>query len=262
MSKAEPLLETASVDRAELSKFQAMADRWWDPAGPLRPLHLMNPVRIDWLLRQARRHRGAGEGRRPLEGLALLDVGCGGGLLAEPLARLGARVTAIDPEPANIEAARAHAAAAGLAIDYRIATLEELLGEGRRFDLVAALEVIEHVPDPAAFACALGRAARPGGLLVVATLSRTLASWVLAIVAAERLLGWLPPGTHSWGRFLKASELARHVRAAGFRPVDLTGIAYDPAYERFHTVRDPSVNYMLAAVRDSSDGGDGGGGVA
>jgi 2-polyprenyl-6-hydroxyphenyl methylase/3-demethylubiquinone-9 3-methyltransferase len=250
MGKAEQRAEPATVDPAELGKFQALAERWWDPAGPLRPLHLMNPVRIDWLLRQARAHLPTGPGRRPLDGLAVLDVGCGGGLLAEPLARLGARVTGIDPEPANIEAAERHAAAQGLAIDYRASTLEAIVAEGRRFDLVAALEVVEHVPDPAAFTDALARATRPGGLVVLATLSRTLASWVLAIVAAEYLLGWLPRGTHRWGRFLKPSELARWLRAAGLRPVDLTGVAWEPAYERFVTSPDPSVNYMLAAVRD------------
>lgn len=254
MGKAEQRATTATVDPAELGKFQALAERWWDPTGPLRPLHLMNPVRIDWLLGQARAHLSTAPGRRPLADLAVLDVGCGGGLLAEPLARLGARVTAIDPEPANIEAAGRHARAQGLSIDYRASTLEALVGEGRRFDLVAALEVVEHVPDPAAFTDALARATRPGGLVVLATLSRTLASWVLAIVAAEYLLGWLPRGTHRWGRFLKPSELARYLRAAGLRPVALTGLAYEPAYERFTATPDPSVNYMLAAVRDAPGG--------
>jgi 2-polyprenyl-6-hydroxyphenyl methylase/3-demethylubiquinone-9 3-methyltransferase len=243
-----------TVDRAELDKFQAMAARWWDPHGPLRPLHFMNPVRIDWLLRQCRAHLAWAGGRRPLTGLAVLDVGCGGGLLAEPLARLGATVTGIDPEPANLEVAAEHARAAGLAIDYRAATAEEVAAEGRRFDLVTALEVVEHVPDPDAFVRALAATTRPGGLVVLSTLSRTLAAWVAAIVAAEYLLGWLPKGTHAWGRFLKPSELAARARAAGLRPVGLTGLAYEPAYERFTTSRDPAVNYMLAAVRDPVGG--------
>lgn len=250
MGKAEDPAALDTVDRAELAKFRAMAERWWDPAGPLRPLHLMNPVRIDWLLRQCRAHLPCAAGRRPLAGLAALDVGCGGGLLAEPLARLGATVTGIDPEPANIRIAAEHARATGLAIDYRAASVEEIAAEGRRFDLVAALEVVEHVPDPAAFVQALARVTRPGGLVVLSTLSRTLAAWVAAILAAERLFGWLPRGTHDWQRFLEPSELARYARAAGLRPVDLTGLAFEPAYERFVTTRDPSVNYMLAAVRD------------
>lgn len=251
MSKAEAPAALETIDRAELSKFRAMADRWWDPAGPLRPLHLMNPVRIDWLLRQCRAHLPCAAGRRPLAGLGALDVGCGGGLLAEPLARLGATVTGIDPEPANLRVAAEHARATGLAIDYRAASVEEIAAEGRRFDLVAALEVIEHVPDPPSFVRALARVTRPGGLVLLSTLSRTLAAWAAAILAAERLLGWLPRGTHDWQRFLKPSELARHLRGAGLRPVDLTGLAFEPAYERFTTTRDPSVNYMLAAVRDS-----------
>lgn len=237
-------------DPAELERFRAMAARWWDPNGPLRPLHLMNPARLDWLLRQVRAHLPVKPVRRLLSGLTVLDVGCGGGLLAEPLARLGGAVVAIDPEPANVEVARRHAADAELAIDYRACTLEEVAAEGRRFDLVTALEVIEHVPDPETFARGLATVARPGGLVVLSTLSRTFSAWVQAIVAAEYLLGWLPPGTHRWQKFLKPAELARHLRAAGLRPVALTGLAYDPAYARFTTCREPSVNYMLAAVRD------------
>lgn len=243
-----------TVDRAELDKFRAMAARWWDPYGPLRPLHLMNPTRIDWLLGQCRAHLPWAGGRRPLAGLTVLDVGCGGGLLAEPLARLGAVVTGIDPEPANLEVAREHARAAALEIGYEAASVEEIAAGGRRFDLVTALEVVEHVPDPAAFLRAAAATVRPGGLFVLSTLSRTLASWVAAIVAAEYLLGWLPRGTHDWGRFLKPSELAAHLRAAGLRPVGLTGLAYEPAYERFATCRDPGVNYMIAAVRDEVGG--------
>ncbi|BCX17454.1 MAG: ubiquinone biosynthesis O-methyltransferase [Geminicoccaceae bacterium] len=243
-----------TVDRAELDKFRAMAARWWDPHGPLRPLHLMNPTRIDWLLGQCRAHLTWAGGRRPLAGLEVLDVGCGGGLLAEPLTRLGATVTGIDPEPANLEVAREHARVAGLAIGYEAARVEDIAARGCRFDLVTALEVVEHVPDPAAFVRAAAATVRPGGLFVLSTLSRTLASWVAAIVAAEYLLGWVPRGTHDWGRFLKPSELAAHLRAAGLRPVGLTGLAYEPAYERFTTCRDPGVNYMIAAVRDAVGG--------
>ncbi|MDX6750809.1 bifunctional 2-polyprenyl-6-hydroxyphenol methylase/3-demethylubiquinol 3-O-methyltransferase UbiG [Geminicoccaceae bacterium 1502E] len=239
------------TDPEELAKFGPLARRWWDPAGPMRPLHKLNPLRLDYIIASACRILGrARTGRRPLEGVTVLDVGCGGGLLCEPLARLGATVTGIDPEPANVETARWHAAESGLEIAYEATTVEDLAAAGRRFDLVLAMEVVEHVPDPAAFVAALGEVTRPGGALMMATLSRTMKAWALAIVGAEYILGWLPPGTHSWKRFLRPSELASHLRNAGLRIEDITGVTYEAAYDRFATCRAVDVNYMLAAVRD------------
>lgn len=239
------------VDPAELAKFRELGRRWWDSDGPMRPLHRLNPLRIDETLAQACQLLGLRrEGRKPLAGIRLLDVGCGGGLLAEPLCRLGATVTAIDPEPANVEAARWHRDEAGLEINYRATTLEKVAAGGERFDLVTALEVIEHVPEPQAFAQSLARCVRPGGAVMLSTLSRTTASWLLGIVAAERLLRWLPVGTHDWQRFVKPSELAGMLRTAGLRPAQVTGIRWDPAHDRFETSRAVEVNYMMSAVRD------------
>ena len=243
------------LETAELAKFETLDEAWWDPEGPMRPLHRLNPARLLWIRTQAVHHFGRDPGsRRPLEGLAVLDVGCGGGLLAEPLARLGARVTGIDPVRRNIEIAQAHATARGLTIDYRIATLEELVVRHETFDLVLALEVVEHVADPATFAHELAAVTRPGGLVVLSTLARTLRAFLLGVVAAEYVLGWLPPGTHDWRRFLRPSELGRLLRAAGLVPRAVTGLAYDAAHDRFTLVRDPSVNYMLAAVRPPAGG--------
>lgn len=239
------------TDPEELAKFEPLARRWWDPAGPMRPLHKMNPLRLDYIIGNACRILGRERtGRRPLEGVSVLDVGCGGGLLCEPLTRLGAVVTGIDPEPANVETARWHAGESGLEIAYEAATVEDLAAAGRTFDLVLAMEVVEHVPEPESFVAALGLATRPGGALVMSTLSRTFKAWALAIVGAEYVLGWLPPGTHSWRRFLLPSELAGHLRAAGLRVDDITGVTYEPAYDRFATCRAVDVNYMLAAARD------------
>lgn len=239
------------TDPDELAKFAQLAHRWWDPAGPMRPLHKLNPLRLDYIIESACRVLGRERaGRRPLEGASVLDVGCGAGLLCEPLTRLGAAVTGIDPEPANLETARWHAAQSDLGIAYEATTVEELAATGQRFDLVLAMEVVEHVPDPASFVTALGRTVRPGGVLVMATLSRTLKAWALAIVGAEHVLGWLPPGTHSWKRFLRPSELAFHLRTAGLRVEDVTGVTWEPAYDRFATCRSVDVNYMLTAVRD------------
>ncbi len=239
----------ASLDAAEVAKFEALAARWWDPAGPLAPLHAMNPARLDWAV--ARLALAFGRDRRaarPLEGLRLLDVGCGGGLLSEPLARLGAAVTGIDPTPGAVAAARAHAARAGLVLDYREAAAEDLAGES--FDAVLALEVVEHVEGRDAFLATLAGLLRPGGLLLLSTLNRTLRSYAMAVLGAERLLRWLPPGTHDWRRFPTPEELEAALRGAGLRPVDRTGLVFDPLrWEWRLSERDLSVNYAVAAER-------------
>lgn len=242
-----------SQDPQEIERFAALAAKWWDAKGPMRPLHLINPVRLAWLRDQVYRHlQRQPDTARPFLGLRMLDVGCGAGLLAEPLARLGAAVVAIDPAAETIAVARAHAEASGLAIDYRVATAEDLLARGERFDVVCALEVIEHVPEPAEFIRQIAELVRPGGLAVLSTLSRTLSSLVLGVLVAEYLLRWLPPGTHDWRRFVRPSELARMLRAQGLIPVALTGLRYDAAHDRFELARDPSVNYMMAARHQAS----------
>jgi 2-polyprenyl-6-hydroxyphenyl methylase/3-demethylubiquinone-9 3-methyltransferase len=242
----------AAVDAGEVGKFEAIAERVWDAAGPMRPLHLLNPLRIGYVRDQAHALLGTPDGAalRPLAGVHLADIGCGAGLLAEPMARLGARVTAIDPSPRSIGAARAHAEASELEIDYRAGLVEGLAEAGEVFDLVLAMEVIEHTADPDLFICQLADITRPGGLLVMSTLNRTVRSYLLGIVAAERLLGWLPPGTHDWRRFMPPATLARLLRRRGFRVVDTTGVVYRPTHGDFVRSRDRSVNYLLSAVRD------------
>ena len=240
----------STTDASELAKFAALEHDWWDATGPMAPLHKLNPVRVAYIRDRACAHfRRDAAVAQPLAGLAVLDVGCGGGLLAEPLARLGGTVTAIDPLPANIETARRHAEVVGLRIDYRADAIEGLAAGGERFDLVVASEVVEHVAEVPTFIAALAAVTRPGGLLVLSTLSRTLASLFQAVIGAEYVLGWLPRGTHDWRRFLTPAELARALRDVGCRPVHLSGVAYDGAHDRFVLRRDPSVNYLLAASR-------------
>jgi len=217
----------------------------------MRPLHLMNPLRLGWILDRTVEVLGVDPaGPRPLAGLRVLDVGCGAGLLTEPLARLGGEIVGLEPEPGLVEVARLHAIEAGLDVRYEPGTTDDVVATGRTFDLVTALEVIEHVPDPHALVSGLGQLVRPGGLVVLSTLSRSLRSLLLGVVAAEHLLRWLPRGTHDWRRFVRPAELATRLRDAGLRPTAVTGVAYEPAYDRFLVTADPSVNYLMAAVRD------------
>jgi 2-polyprenyl-6-hydroxyphenyl methylase/3-demethylubiquinone-9 3-methyltransferase len=237
-----------AADPRELAKFEATAADWWDPAGPLAPLHRLNPVRIAFVRDAAVAGRAVTPGK-PLRGLAALDVGCGGGLLCEPLARLGARVTGIDLVPEALNVARRHAEGQGLAIDYRCESVDEAAARGERFDLVVASEVIEHVPDQAGFTRRLAELTAEAGVVCLSTLNRTPRSYLEAIVAAEGLLGWLPRGTHDWRRFVRPSELATWLRRAGFRVDRLAGIRWNAWENRFELRRDVAVNYLASARR-------------
>jgi 2-polyprenyl-6-hydroxyphenyl methylase / 3-demethylubiquinone-9 3-methyltransferase len=240
-----------SADHRELRRFAELAGDWWDEAGPMAPLHKLNPVRLAYIRDQLCSHLGRDPKAHPcLTGLCVLDVGCGGGLLCEPLARLGATVTGIDLVPAHLEVARAHAQAAGLEVSYREIAAEQLAAQGASFDLVCAMEVVEHVADVRGFLSTCAALVRPNGALVLATLNRTLRSFALGIVAAEYILGWLPRGTHRWSRFLRPSEVARPLRDHQLRIAHLTGVTYDPLRDRFRLSPDPAVNYMVFAVRD------------
>jgi 2-polyprenyl-6-hydroxyphenyl methylase/3-demethylubiquinone-9 3-methyltransferase len=239
-------------DPGEVAKFARMAAQWWDETGEAAPLHRMNPCRLDYIAEQIAaqfgRDRRAAE---PFAGLTILDAGCGGGLVAEPLARLGATVTGLDASEEGIAVARAHAAEAGLTIDYRVGTAEALAEQGMGFDVIVALEIVEHVPEPAAFVATLATLLRPGGILIMSTVNRTAASFMKAIVGAEFVLRWLPVGTHDWRRFLPPDTLAALMVQAGLTVVSRTGMVYTPLADRWRLdSRDLSVNYAMAAVRD------------
>lgn len=243
--------DSSTIDPAEVSRFEAISKDWWDPKGPMAVLHKFNPVRLSFVRDLACARFGRDPKTiRALEGLSLVDIGCGGGVLSEPLARLGATVTGLDPATGNVAVARAHAQAAELEIDYRDETIEALVASGARFDLVLAMEVVEHVADVQAFVTACCEAVKPGGLLVMATLNRTLRSYALAIVGAEYVLRWLPRGTHDWEKFVTPDELADAIEAGGLRVGESRGVAYNPLTDRWSESRDESVNYMLAAYRD------------
>jgi len=240
----------ASVIAAEVARFDALGDSWWDADGPMAPLHRLSPVRIGWARDCVARRfgRDAATGQ-PLAGLEALDIGCGAGLFAEPLARLGADVLGIDPAPASIGAARRHAEETGAKLAYRVATVEEIAAEPKRFDIVSAMEVVEHVAHPAKFVAEAASLLNPGGLFLASTLNRTLKSFALAIVGAEYVLRWLEPGTHRWEQFVTPEELSAAVRAAGLKVMERRGVAYDPFRRTWRLSDDLSVNYMLAAKK-------------
>ena len=239
-----------TLDRDEVARFARLAGEWWDANGPFKPLHRINPVRLTYIRDQLCRRftRDAKQGAS-LRGLTVLDVGCGGGLVAEPLARLGAEVTGIDPAPQNIEAAKAHAQGAGLDIAYRSATAEALAWEGGAFDAVLLLEVVEHVPDVPLFLKSVASLVRPGGLMILSTLNRTIKAYALAIIGAELILRWLPAGTHDWNRFVTPEELRAALAAAGLTVSDMTGMVYHPLADEWRLSQDIDVNYFATALR-------------
>jgi 2-polyprenyl-6-hydroxyphenyl methylase/3-demethylubiquinone-9 3-methyltransferase len=243
----------STVDEAEVTRFSALAAQWWDPRGKMAVLHKFNPVRLGFIKEEACRHFGRDDKRLDaLAGLRVLDIGCGGGILSEPLARLGAAVVGADPSQANIAAAQLHAADAGVSVDYRATTAEALADEGERFDLVLAMEVVEHVADLDLFIRRCTEMVRPGGLMITATLNRTLKSFALAIVGAEYVLRWLPRGTHQWEKFVTPDELEAALERHGLAVVDETGVIYDLLADRWRLSTDMDVNYMVVAERASA----------
>jgi 2-polyprenyl-6-hydroxyphenyl methylase/3-demethylubiquinone-9 3-methyltransferase len=247
MAESAHIPGASTVDPAEVERFSRIAEEWWDPRGKFAPLHRLNPVRLGFIRDRAAAHwqRRALSGS-PLQGLSLLDIGCGGGLLSEPMARLGAQVTGIDAADRNIATARVHAAGQDLAIDYRATTAETLAAAGQQFDIVLALEIVEHVADVDLFLQSVGLLTRPGGLVFLSTLNRTAKAFALAIAGAEYVLGWLPRGTHTWRKFLKPSEVVRGLRRAHIEPQEIVGVVYSPLSRDWSlNRRDLDVNYML-----------------
>jgi 2-polyprenyl-6-hydroxyphenyl methylase/3-demethylubiquinone-9 3-methyltransferase len=244
------MADSASIDHAEVAKFSALAAQWWDPAGKFAPLHKFNPVRLSFIRGETAAHFGRDpRALRPFEGLTLLDIGCGGGLLCEPMARLGFAVTGADASDKNIGTARAHAAQSGLDIDYRATSAEALLAQGLGFDVVLNMEVVEHVADVRVYLAACAALVKPGGLTFVATLNKTLKSLALAKFGAEYVLNWLPRGTHDWNRFIPPPELKRALEESGLTILKTQGVSFDPLAWDWCLSSDVDVNYMVMAKR-------------
>ena len=239
---------TPSVDPAEVAKFSSLAAEWWDPDGKFKPLHKFNPVRLAFIREQALiRFQRDRQALAPFEGLSLLDIGCGGGLLSEPMARLGFAVTGADASAKNIGTAKAHAVQTGAKVDYRVATAEHLAEENEHFDVVLNMEVVEHVADVKAYLAACARLLKPGGITIVATINKTLKSLVLAKFAAEYVLQWMPKGTHDWNRFLSPRELQKLLEETGLTVLKTQGVVFDPVAWNWHLSENVDVNYMIVA---------------
>ncbi len=248
MTSAATEFRQGTASAEEVARFTAMAEEWWDPAGKFRPLHRFNPVRLGFIRREMAAHFGRdAQAARPFEGLTLLDVGCGGGLLSEPLARMGFAVTGIDAGEKNVAMARIHAEKSGVAVDYRVGGPEDVTAES--FDVVMSMEVIEHVPDPARFMALAGGALKPGGVFLGATLNRTAKSYLMAVIGAEYVLRWLPRGTHDWKKFVRPSEFAAYLRQAGVETKAFRGMEFKPLSDEWVETMNLDVNYMLMGIK-------------
>ncbi len=244
-----PNRRTATIDPKDAARFAAIADEWWDPNGPFRPLHKLNPARLSYIRTAIGRHKNCDAAAlRPFKGMTVLDLGCGGGLVAEPLCRLGADVTGIDVSDETIAVASAHAEAMGLDITYLRATAEEMADKGNRFDVVTGLEVIEHVADPALFLSACRRLVRDDGLFVFSTLNRTARSFIMGIVAAEYILGWVPRGTHDWTQFITPDAFTGLLEQSGFKVKDISGLSYVAGTDSWRISHDTGINYIGCAI--------------
>jgi 2-polyprenyl-6-hydroxyphenyl methylase/3-demethylubiquinone-9 3-methyltransferase len=239
-----------TVDADEVAFFARIADEWWDPKGPFKPLHILNPTRLGYIRQEVEAHFGLERGvKHPFEGKRLLDIGCGGGLVSEPMARLGADVVAVDASEKNIKTASVHAAQTGLEIDFRNTTAETLAASGEQFDIIVNMEVIEHVADVDAFLGACRTLLKPGGIMLLSTINRTAKSYLFAIVGAEHILRWLPVGAHDWNKFIKPEELAKQVEVAGFKAGKATGFVFNPLGQRWRlSDTDTGVNYAMTAT--------------
>ena len=244
----------SSIDTAEIERFSRLASTWWDPRGPMAPLHKLNPVRLGYIRDKATAHFDRDPKKLDcLKGLRMLDIGCGAGILSEPLARLGAEMVGADPSEENIAVASAHAEDNGIEVDYRATTAEALAAAGETFDVVLAMEVVEHVNDVKEFVATCASMVKPGGLMIAATLNRTLKSFALAIVGAEYILRWLPRGTHQWDKFVTPQELERAIESAGLNVTGERGVIYNPLADRWQLSSDMDVNYMLVAENNKDN---------
>jgi len=246
-------MTATTVNDAEVAKFTAMAEQWWDPKGKFKPLHKFNPVRLSYIRDNLVRHFGRDPASiRPFEGISILDVGCGGGLLCEPLTRLGAKVTGLDAAERNIRIAQIHAEQSGLNVDYRATTSEALVAAGEKYDVVLNMEVVEHVDNVPLYMKSCADLVAPGGLMFTATLNRTARSWALAVIGAEYILRWLPRGTHDWKKFLTPEEINAQLRRNGLSVVDETGVTFNPIADSWGLSPDMAINYMILAERPAA----------